>query len=141
MMVEEKKTKEETKMDKKMEEMIKSIESMSVLELSQLVKALEDKFGVSAAMPMMVAGSAPAQAGAAAPVAEEKTAFTLVLAKAGDNKIQVIKEIRTVTNLGLKEAKDLVDQAPKPFKENASKEEAESIKKKLEAVGAVVELK
>jgi large subunit ribosomal protein L7/L12 len=140
-MTEEKKTKEETKLDKKMEEMIKSIESMSVLELSQLVKALEDKFGVSAAMPMMVAGSSPAQATAAAPAAEEKTTFTLVLAKAGDNKIQVIKEIRAVTNLGLKEAKDLVDQAPKPVKENASKEEAESIKKKLEAVGAVVELK
>jgi large subunit ribosomal protein L7/L12 len=140
-MVEENKTKEETKMDKKMEEMIKSIESMSVLELSQLVKVLEEKFGVTAAMPMMVAGAASAQAGAAAPVAEEKTSFTLVLAKTGDNKIQVIKEIRSVTNLGLKEAKDLVDQAPKPFKENATKEEADSIKKKLEAVGAVIELK
>lgn len=143
MMVEEKKTKEETKGGKKMEEMIKSIESMSVLELSQLVKALEEKFGVSAALPIVAAGVATAAgaAGAASPAAEEKSIFTLVLAKAGDNKIQVIKEIRAVTNLGLKEAKDLVDQAPKPFKENVSKEEAESIKKKIEAVGATIELK
>lgn len=143
MMVEEKKTKEETKVDNKMEELIKSIETMSVLELSQLVKALEEKFGVSAAVPMMAAGVATSgqAAGAAAVAAEEKTSFTVVLAKAGDNKIQVIKEIRAVTTLGLKEAKDLVDQAPKPVKENIPKEEAEAIKKKLEAVGAVVELK
>ncbi len=143
MIVEEKKTKEETKVDKKMEELIKSIETMSVLELSQLVKALEEKFGVSAAVPMMAAGVAVSgqPAGAGAVAAEEKTSFTVVLAKTGDNKIQVIKEIRAVTTLGLKEAKDLVDQAPKPIKENVPKEEAEAIKKKLEAVGAAVELK
>ena len=103
---------------------------MSVLELADLVKALEEKFGVKANMPMM-----------AAPAAEEKSSFTVVLASAGASKIAVIKEVRTITNLGLKEAKDLVDGAPKPIKEGASKEEAEEIKKKLEAAGATVELK
>ena len=122
----------------KLEEMIKSIEEMTVLELSDLVKALEEKFGVKANMPMM---AAPAAAGAAAPAAEEKTSFTVVLASAGASKIAVIKEVRTITNLGLKEAKDLVDGAPKPIKEGASKEEAEEIKKKLETAGATVELK
>jgi large subunit ribosomal protein L7/L12 len=122
-----------------MEEMIKSIEGMTVLELSDLVKALEEKFGVSANMPMMAA--APAAAGAAAPAAEEKSTFTVVLASAGANKIAVIKEVRTITSLGLKEAKDLVDGAPKPIKEGATKEEAEDIKKKLVAAGATVELK
>ena len=139
--VEEKKPKEEIKLDKKTEEMIKYIESMSVLELSQLVKVLEEKFGVSAAMPMIAAGAASAQAAGAAPAGEEKISFDVILSKVGTNKIQVIKEIRSVTTLGLKEAKDLVDQAPKPVKENIPKEEAEAIKKKLEAVGAVVELK
>jgi len=124
----------------KLDEMIKSIETMTVLELSDLVKALEEKFGVSANMPMMAAPAAGAAAGAAAP-AEEKTAFTVVLAAAGANKIAVIKEVRTMTSLGLKEAKDLVDGAPKPIKDGVTKEEAEEMKKKLEAAGATVELK
>lgn len=123
----------------KLDEMIKSIEGMTVLELSDLVKALEEKFGVKANMPMMAAPAAGA--GAAAPAAEEKSTFTVVLAAAGASKIAVIKEVRTITNLGLKEAKDLVDGAPKPVKEGATKEEAEEIKKKLEAAGATVELK
>jgi large subunit ribosomal protein L7/L12 len=124
----------------KLDEMIKSIETMTVLELSDLVKALEEKFGVSANMPMMAAPAAGAAAGAAAP-AEEKTAFTVVLTAAGANKIAVIKEVRTMTSLGLKEAKDLVDGAPKPIKDGVTKEEAEDMKKKLEAAGAKVELK
>ena len=115
----------------KMQDIISSIETMSVLELSDLVKALETKFGVSAA--------APAASGAAA--AEEKTSVTVVLKSAGANKIQVIKEIRTVTTLGLKEAKDLVDAAPKPIKDNVPMKEAEAIKKQLEAAGAQVEFK
>lgn len=125
----------------KLAEMISSIESMTVLELSQLVKALEEHFGVTAAVPMAVAaGGAPAAAGAAAP-AEEKATFDVILAEVGANKIQVIKELRAVTTLGLKEAKDLVDSAPKPVKAGASKEEAQAIKQKLEAAGAKVELK
>ena len=125
----------------KLEELIKSIEDMSVLELSDLVKALEEKFGVSANMPMMAAPMAGGPAAGAAAAAEEKSAFTVVLVSAGGNKISVIKEVRTITSLGLKEAKDLVDGAPKPVKESVPKEEAEEIKKKLEAVGATVELK
>lgn len=126
----------------KLEELIKSIESMTVLELSDLVKALEEKFGVQANMPMMAAPAAGAAGAAAAGApAEEKTAFTVVLASAGANKIAVIKEVRTITSLGLKEAKDLVDAAPKAIKEGVAKEEAEDIKKKLEAAGATVELK
>jgi large subunit ribosomal protein L7/L12 len=125
----------------KMDEMIKTIEGMSVLELSDLVKALEDKFGVSANMPMMAAPMAGGAAGGAAPAAEEKTAFTVVLTSAGANKIAVIKEVRAMTSLGLKEAKDLVDGAPKPVKEGVTKEEAEDMKKKLEAAGGKVELK
>jgi large subunit ribosomal protein L7/L12 len=124
----------------KMDEMIKTIEGMSVLELSDLVKALEEKFGVSANMPMMAAPMAGGAAGAA-PAAEEKTTFTVVLASAGANKIAVIKEVRAMTSLGLKEAKDLVDGAPKPVKEGVTKEEAEDMKKKLEAAGGKVELK
>jgi len=123
----------------KLEDLIKSIETMSVLELSDLVKALEEKFGVSANMPVMAA-AAPAATGPAA-AAEEKSTFTVVLTSAGANKIAAIKEVRTITNLGLKEAKDLVDGAPKPIKEGVNKEEAAEIKKKLEAVGATVELK
>ena len=123
----------------KLEELIKSIETMSVLELSDLVKALEEKFGVSANMPMAAAPAAGAAAPAAA--AEEKTIFTVVLTSAGANKIAVIKEVRTITSLGLKEAKDLVDAAPKPIKEGATKDEAAEMKKKLEAAGATVELK
>jgi len=126
-------------MAQNVEELIKSIEGMSVLELSTLVKSLEEKFGVSANMPMMAAPAAGAAAGAAA--AEEKTTFTVVLANAGANKIAVIKEVRTLTNLGLKEAKDLVDGAPKTIKDGVTKEEAEDIKKKLVAAGATVELK
>lgn len=123
----------------KIEEMIKEIETMTVLELCDLVKAIEDKFGVTAAAPVMAVGAGPA-AGAAAP-AEEKTVFTVVLTSAGANKINVIKEVRAVTSLGLKEAKDLVDGAPKPVKENVPKQEADELKKKLEAAGATVELK
>lgn len=126
--------------NEKLDELIKSIETMSVLELSDLVKALEEKFGVSANMPMMAAPVAGGAAGAA-PAAEEKSAFTVVLTNAGANKIAVIKEVRTMTSLGLKEAKDLVDAAPKPIKESVPKEEAEDMKKKLEAAGATVELK
>jgi len=125
----------------KMEEMIKTIEGMSVLELSDLVKVLEEKFGVSANMPMMAAPMAGAAAGGGAPAAEEQTAFTVVLTGAGASKIAVIKEVRAMTSLGLKEAKDLVDGAPKAVKEGVTKEEAEDMKKKLEAAGAKVELK
>jgi len=126
----------------KIEEMLKSIETMSVLELSELVKALEEKFGVTAQAPMMAAGVMPQGAGAAAAEeAEEKTSFNVILAEVGANKIQVIKEIRAVTDLGLKEAKDLVDNAPKPIKEGVTKEEAEDIKKKVEVSGAKVEIK
>ena len=122
------------------QKVIESIEKMTVLELSNLVSALEDKFGVVAAAPMAVAaaGAAPAQAGGA----EEAPATVNVILKAsGDKKIQVLKAVREITGLGLKEAKDLVDGAPKPVKENATKEEAEKIKKALEEQGATVEIK
>jgi len=128
----------EVKVEGKAAEFIDWIQGISVLELSNLVKALEDKLGVKAAAPMAVAAAAP---GAAAAPAEAKTDFTVVLAAAGTNKIAVIKEIRTITSLGLKEAKDLVESAPKPVKEGASKEEADKIKAQLEAAGAKVELK
>jgi len=128
------------KLSQEAENLIKTVEGLTVLELSNLVKALEDKFDVSASMPVMAAAVGGAAAGAGAQE-EEKSIFTVELSKVGANKIQVIKEIRTVTSLGLKEAKDLVDSAPKPVKEGATKEEAEEIKKKLEAVGATVELK
>lgn len=124
----------------KIEEMIKEIESMTVLELCDLVKAIEEKFGVTVAAPVMAVAAGAPGAAAAAP-AEEKTVFTVVLANAGANKINVIKEVRTITSLGLKEAKDLVDGAPKPVKESVPKAEAEELKKKLEAAGATVELK
>jgi large subunit ribosomal protein L7/L12 len=118
------------------------IQGLTLLEASQLVKLLEEKLGVSAAAaaPVMVAGGAAAGAAAAAPV-EEKTEFTVVLTAAGANKINVIKAVREVTSLGLKEAKDLVDGAPKPVKEGVSKEEAETIKKKFVDAGATVEVK
>ena len=136
------KEKPEVKLSQQAQEMLKTIETMSVMELSNLVKALEDKFGVSAAMSIMAAqASGGAQAAGPGQQEEEKTLFTVELSKIGANKIQVIKELRTVTNLGLKEAKDLVDSAPKAVKEGATKEEAEEIKKKLTAVGATVELK
>ncbi len=129
----------EVKVEGKAAEFIDWIQGISVLELSNLVKALEDKLGVKAAAPMAVAAAAPGAAGAAP--AEAKTEFTVVLASAGTNKIAVIKEIRTITSLGLKEAKDLVESAPKPVKEGASKEEADKIKAQLEAAGAKVEVK
>jgi len=128
---------------KKMQDVMDTIGSMTVLELADFVKALEDKFGVSAAAPVAVAAAgAGAGAGATGAAAvEEKTTFNVVLTSAGANKINVIKELRTLTSLGLKEAKDLVDQAPKTVKEGATKEEAEKIKKQLEAAGAKIELK
>lgn len=128
-------------MAQNLEELIKSIEEMSVLELSNLVKALEEKFGVKANMPMMAAPMAGAGAAAGQPAQEEKSTFSVMLTSAGANKIAVIKEVRTMTSLGLKEAKDLVDSAPKPVKEGVPKEEAQEMKKKLEAAGATVELK
>ena len=124
----------------KVEEMVKMLEGMTVLELSELVKACEDKFGVSAAAPVAVAGAMPAAGGAQAEE-EEQTAFSVILTNAGANKIAVIKEVRAMTDLGLKEAKEVVDSVPKPIKENVTKEEAEELKKKLEAAGAVVEVK
>lgn len=126
----------------KTQEILGSIERLSVLELAQLVKALEDKFGVTASAPVMMQGAGfAAPAAGAAPAAEEKTAVAVVLKNAGSNKIQVIKEIRVVTSLGLKEAKDLVDSAPKTVKENVPVKDAEAMKKALEAAGAQVELK
>lgn len=126
----------------KVEDVLKTLEGMTVLELSELVKECEEKFGVSASAPVMAAGIMPGMAAAgAAEEVEEKTSFTVVLKEAGGNKIAVIKEIRAITELGLKEAKELVDSAPKEVKENVAKEEAEEIKKKLEAAGAAVELK
>ncbi len=133
--------KEGKKVSQKLQDIIKTIGELSVLELADLVKALEEKFGVSAAAAVAVAApSAGAGAGAAA-AQEEKTSFTVVLASSGDKKIQVIKEIRAVTNLGLKEAKDLVEGAPKTIKEGVAKDEAEKIKKLLEEQGAKVEIK
>jgi large subunit ribosomal protein L7/L12 len=127
-----------TNLSPKLAELVKSIEGLTALELSDLVKALETKFGISAAAPMMMAG--PAAGAAAAAPAEVQTSFKVVLKEAGANKINVIKEVRAITNLGLKEAKDLVEGAPKTVKEDATKEEAEELKKKLEAAGAKVEL-
>ncbi|HSS28053.1 MAG TPA: 50S ribosomal protein L7/L12 [Usitatibacter sp.] len=121
------------------QEILDAIGSMSVLELSQLIKDMEEKFGVSAAAAVAVAG--PAAAGPAAAAAEEKTEFTVILAAAGENKVNTIKAVREVTSLGLKEAKDLVDGAPKPVKEGVSKADAEAIKKKMEEAGAKVEIK
>ena len=119
--------------------LIEEVKNLTVLELSELVKALEEEFGVSAAAPVAVA-AAPA-AGGAAPAAEEKTEFNVILSEIGAQKIKVIKVVREITGLGLKEAKDLVDGAPKPVKEGVAKDEAEQIKTKLEEVGATVELK
>lgn len=119
------------------QEILDAIAGMTVLDLSELIKQMEDKFGVSAAAAVAVA----APAAAAAPAAEAKTEFTVVLAAAGDNKVGVIKAVRAVTSLGLKEAKDLVESAPATVKEAAPKEEAEKMKKELEAAGAKVELK
>ncbi len=121
------------------ETILESIEKLTLLEAAELVKAMEEKFGVSAAAPVAVA-AAPAAAGEAAG-AEEASEVSVILASAGANKIAVLKEVRTITGLGLKEAKDLVDGAPKPVKEGIKKEDAEAIKKQLEAAGATVEIK
>ena len=122
------------------ESILESIEKLTLLEAAELVKAMEEKFGVSAAAPVAVAAAAPAAAGAEA-AADEASEVTVVLASAGANKIAVLKEVRAITGLGLKEAKDLVDGAPKAVKENVKKEDAEAIKKQLEAAGATVEIK
>ncbi len=129
-------------MSDKINSIIESIETLNVLELVELKKTMEDKWGVTAAAPMMMAGAMPA-AGGAAPAAavEEKTEFDVILKEAGANKINVIKVVREITSLGLKEAKDLVDGAPKPVKEAVSKEEADQIKAKLVEAGATVEVK
>jgi len=127
-------------LSKAAEKIMDEVEKLNVLDLSNLVKALEEKFDIQAAQPMMMAAGAVAGA-AAGEAEEEKSTFDVVLAEIGPNKIQVIKEIRAITSLGLKEAKDLVEAAPKVVKEGASKEEAEEIKKKVEATGAKVELK
>jgi large subunit ribosomal protein L7/L12 len=119
----------------KIQDIISKVESLSALEISELVKALEEKFGVSAAMPVAAAGTAAGRA-----VEEEKTSFTVVLKSVGEQKINVIKVVKEITGLGLKEAKDIVDGAPKPIKENVKKEEAEEMKKKLTEAGAAVEL-
>jgi len=122
-------------------EILDAIANMTVLELSELIKEMEAKFGVSAAAAVAVAGPAAAGGGGAAPAAEEKTEFTVILAKTGDNKVNVIKAVREITGLGLKEAKDLVDGAPKPVKEGVPKAEADAIAKKLTEAGATAEIK
>jgi large subunit ribosomal protein L7/L12 len=129
---------EETVASEKVAEIIETIGGLTVLELAELVKALEEKFGVSAAAPVMMAGGG---GGGVEEVAEEKDSFDVVLGGAGDKKIQVIKVVREITGLGLKEAKALVDEAPKPVKEGVGKDEAEEIKKSLEEAGAAVEVK
>ena len=123
-----------------LQKLVDELSSLTVMEAAELSKLLEDKWGVSAAAPVAAAAAAPAAAAAAAP-AEEQTEFTVILAKAGDKKINVIKEVRTITGLGLKEAKDLVEAAPKPVKEGVSKDEAAKIKKQLEEAGATVDIK
>jgi large subunit ribosomal protein L7/L12 len=123
------------------DDVLESIDHWTVLDLNKLVKGIEEKYGVSAAAPMAVAAVAAPGAGGGAEAAEEKTEFSVILAGVGEKKIQVIKEVRAITGLGLKEAKDLVDGAPKPVKEGVSKAEAEEIKKKLVDAGATVELK
>lgn len=126
------------------EEIIEAIKGMSVLELNELVKALQEEFGVTAAAPVAVAVPGAAAAGApaeAAPAEEEKTSFDVILKSVGEKKIQVIKVVREITNLGLKEAKDLVESAPQPIRQGVTKEEAEQIKAKFEAEGATVEIK
>ena len=123
------------------DEILDAISSMTVLELSELLSAFEEKFGVTAAAPVAVAAAAPAGGGAEAPAAEEKDEFDVVLSAAGEKKIQVIKVVRELTSLGLKEAKDLVDAAPKPVLERASKDDADKAKAKLEEAGATVELR
>ena len=128
-------------MSEKVQTILEQIKGLTLLEASQLVKEMETAFGVSAAAPMMVAGGAAAPAGGGAAAAEEKTEFSVILTGVGANKINVIKTVREVTSLGLKEAKDLVDGVPKPVKEGVSKEEAETLKKKFTEAGATVEVK
>ena len=123
------------------DELLDAIGNLTVIELADLVKAFEEKFGVTAAAPVAAAAAGPAAGGPAAPAVEEQTEFNVMLISAGEKKIQVIKVVREITGLGLKEAKDLVDGAPKPVKEGVSKEEAATIKAKLEEQGAAVELK
>lgn len=123
------------------EDVLSFIENMTVLELSTFVKELEEKFGVTAAAPMAMMPAGMGGGGAAAEPVAEQTEFDVILTNSGDKKIQVIKEVRTITGLGLKEAKSLVDEAPKPVKEGVSRDEANSIKQKLEEVGATVEIK
>jgi large subunit ribosomal protein L7/L12 len=123
------------------EEILDSIASLTVLELSELIKDFEERFGVTAAAPVAVAAAAPAAGAAEAPAEAEQDEFDVILTGAGDKKIQVIKEVRALTSLGLKEAKDLVDAAPKPVLEKVSKEDAEKAKAQLEGAGAAVELK
>jgi len=138
----EEKKESSVELSPKLEEVLKTIEQLTALELSELVKGIEDKFGVQAAAPMAVGAVMPGAAAAGGDVAaEEKTSFDVVLTEVGGNKISVIKEVRAATSLGLKEAKDLVEGAPKPVKEGATKEEADELKKKLEAAGAKVEIK
>ncbi|MDF1613450.1 50S ribosomal protein L7/L12 [Desulfurivibrio dismutans] len=123
------------------DDVIEFISNMSVLELSELIKELEEKFGVSAAAPVAMAAGPAAAGGGDAEAAEEKTEFDVILTSAGDKKIGVIKEVRAITSLGLKEAKELVEGAPKPVKEGVTKDEAEEIKKKIEEAGGTVEIK
>ncbi len=124
-----------------LQKLVDELSSLTVLEAAELSKLLEDKWGVSAAAPVAVAAAAPAAGAVAATPAEEQTEFTVILAKAGDKKINVIKEVRTITGLGLKEAKDLVEAAPKPVKEGVGKDEVAKIRKMLEDAGAAVEVK
>lgn len=125
----------------KLNAIIEEVAGLSVLELSELIKALEEKFGVTAAAPMMMAGAMPAAGGAESAEDEGPSSYDAILKEIGSQKIQVIKEVRAITGLGLKEAKDLVDKAPSVIKEDCTEEEAKEIKQKVEAVGAVVELK
>ena len=124
-----------------LQQLAEELSNLTVLEAAELAKMLEEKWGVSAAAPVAVAAAVPGAAGAAAAPAEEKTEFDVILKAPGDKKINVIKEVRAITGLGLKEAKDLVEGAPKPVKEGVSKEEAEKIKAQLEAAGATVEIR
>ena len=132
---------EETATNSKLDEIIESIGALSVLELAELVKALEDKFGVSAAAPVMMAGAMPAGGDGEEAAEEEKDSFDVILTGSGDKKIQVIKAVREITSLGLKEAKALVDEAPNPLKEGVTKQEAEEIQARLTEAGGTVEIK
>ncbi len=137
----EAKEKKEVEVPEKFKKLVEQIEQMSVLDLAELVKILEEKFGVSAAAPAMMVAGAPGGADAGGQAAEEKTSFDVEITEVGANKIAVIKAVRAITEMGLKDAKDLVEAAPKIFKEGVAKEEAEDIKKKLEEAGAKVTLK